>query len=144
MTSNTDIVVGANAERARSHNRQVVLGRIRAAERIGRAEIAAYEPSLNHPPAQALRLVPYLSPEEVRRLTAGCRGRHRERQQAGQALQHGDFDELIRLCESARPRGPEVRELEALARAERAAHPVADHRPNKRERRQIHRFKQNH
>ena len=40
MTSNTDIVVGANAERARSHNRQVVLGRIRAAERIGRAEIA--------------------------------------------------------------------------------------------------------
>ena len=40
MTSNTDIVVGANAERARSHNRQVVLGRIRSAERIGRAEIA--------------------------------------------------------------------------------------------------------
>jgi len=30
-------------------------------------------------PAQALRLVPYLSPGEVRRLTAGCRGRHRER-----------------------------------------------------------------
>ena len=30
-------------------------------------------------PAKALRLVPYLSPEEVRRLTAGCRGRHRER-----------------------------------------------------------------
>jgi len=30
-------------------------------------------------PAKALRLVPYLSPGEVRRLTAGCRGRHRER-----------------------------------------------------------------
>jgi len=30
-------------------------------------------------PAKALRLVPYLSPEEVRRLCAGCRGRHRER-----------------------------------------------------------------
>jgi integrase len=30
-------------------------------------------------PARALRLVPYLSPEEVSRLTAGCRGRHRER-----------------------------------------------------------------
>lgn len=30
-------------------------------------------------PARALGLVPYLSPEEVRRLTAGCRGRHRER-----------------------------------------------------------------
>jgi len=40
MISMTDIVVGANAERARSHNRQVVLGRIRAAGRIGRAEIA--------------------------------------------------------------------------------------------------------
>lgn len=35
----TDIV-GANAERARSHNRQVVLDRIRAAGEIGRAEIA--------------------------------------------------------------------------------------------------------
>jgi len=40
MISMTDIVVGANAERARSHNRQVVLGRIRAAGQIGRAEIA--------------------------------------------------------------------------------------------------------
>ena len=30
-------------------------------------------------PAKALRLVPYLSPEEVRRLCGGCRGRHRER-----------------------------------------------------------------
>jgi ribosome-associated heat shock protein Hsp15 len=34
--------------------------------------------------------------------------------------------------------------LNEQIRAERAAHPVADHRPNKRERRQIHRFKQNH
>ncbi|MEZ5766987.1 MAG: ROK family transcriptional regulator [Paracoccaceae bacterium] len=40
MRSRTDIVAGANAERARSHNRQVVLGRIRSAGRIGRAEIA--------------------------------------------------------------------------------------------------------
>ncbi|MEM6693929.1 MAG: ROK family transcriptional regulator [Pseudomonadota bacterium] len=32
--------VGANAERARSHNRQVVLERIRTAGKIGRAEIA--------------------------------------------------------------------------------------------------------
>lgn len=40
MFSKTDIVVGANAGRARSHNRQMVLGRIRAAGRIGRAEIA--------------------------------------------------------------------------------------------------------
>ena len=32
--------VGANAERARSHNRQMVLDRIRQAGRIGRAEIA--------------------------------------------------------------------------------------------------------
>ncbi len=40
MISRTDIVVGANAERARSHNRQVVLGRIRGAGQIGRAEIA--------------------------------------------------------------------------------------------------------
>jgi len=30
-------------------------------------------------PAKALRLVPYLSPEEVRRLCQGCWGRHRER-----------------------------------------------------------------
>lgn len=36
----TDIVVGANALRSRSHNRQVVLGHIRRAGRIGRAEIA--------------------------------------------------------------------------------------------------------
>ena len=34
--------------------------------------------------------------------------------------------------------------LNEQIRAERAAHPVPDHRPNKRERRQIHRFKQNH
>lgn len=32
--------------------------------------------------------------------------------------------------------------LNEQLRAERAAHPVSDHRPNKRERRQIHRFKQ--
>ncbi len=32
--------------------------------------------------------------------------------------------------------------LNEQIRAERAAHPVSDHRPNKRERRQIHRFKQ--
>jgi len=30
-------------------------------------------------PAKALRLVPYLTPEEVRRLCQGCQGRHRER-----------------------------------------------------------------
>lgn len=30
-------------------------------------------------PAKALRLVPYLSPEEIKRLGAGCQGRHRER-----------------------------------------------------------------
>jgi site-specific recombinase XerD len=30
-------------------------------------------------PAKALRLVPYLSPEEVRQLCQGCQGRHRER-----------------------------------------------------------------
>jgi integrase len=30
-------------------------------------------------PGRALRLVPYLSPEEVRRLCGGCRGRHQER-----------------------------------------------------------------
>lgn len=40
MIAMSDIVVGANAERARSHNRQVVLDRVRAAGRIGRAEIA--------------------------------------------------------------------------------------------------------
>ncbi|MEO0654826.1 MAG: ROK family transcriptional regulator [Pseudomonadota bacterium] len=33
-------IVGANAERSRSHNRQMVLGRIRAGGRMGRAEIA--------------------------------------------------------------------------------------------------------
>ncbi|MEM9249881.1 MAG: ROK family transcriptional regulator [Pseudomonadota bacterium] len=33
-------IVGANAERSRSHNRQVVLGRVRAAGQTGRAEIA--------------------------------------------------------------------------------------------------------
>lgn len=36
----TDITVGANALRSRSHNRQMVLGHIRKAGRIGRAEIA--------------------------------------------------------------------------------------------------------
>jgi integrase/recombinase XerD len=30
-------------------------------------------------PAQALRLVPYLTPAEITRLCQGCRGRHRER-----------------------------------------------------------------
>ena len=40
MTALTELVVGANAERSRSHNRQVVLGRVRAAGEIGRAEIA--------------------------------------------------------------------------------------------------------
>jgi predicted NBD/HSP70 family sugar kinase len=40
MTALTQMTVGANAERARSHNRQVVLGRVRSAGRIGRAEIA--------------------------------------------------------------------------------------------------------
>ena len=35
-------------------------------------------------------------------------------------------------------------QLNEQIRAERAAHPVPDHRPNKRERRQIHRFKQSH
>ena len=34
--------------------------------------------------------------------------------------------------------------LNEQIRAERAAHPMPDHRPNKRERRQIHRFKQSH
>ena len=33
-------------------------------------------------------------------------------------------------------------QLNEQIRAERASRPVADHRPNKRERRQIHRFKQ--
>ena len=30
-------------------------------------------------PARALRIVPYLTPDEVQQLCAGCRGRHRER-----------------------------------------------------------------
>jgi site-specific recombinase XerD len=30
-------------------------------------------------PARALRLVPYLTPEEVQQLCAGCMGRHRDR-----------------------------------------------------------------
>ncbi len=30
-------------------------------------------------PGRALRLVPYLTPEEIKRLCAGCQGRHRER-----------------------------------------------------------------
>ena len=40
MNAVNDYIVGANAGRSRGHNRQVVLGRIRAAEQIGRAEIA--------------------------------------------------------------------------------------------------------
>ncbi|MEO1155569.1 MAG: sugar kinase, partial [Pseudomonadota bacterium] len=40
MIATKDIVVGANAGRARSHNRQVVLDRVRMAGRVGRAEIA--------------------------------------------------------------------------------------------------------
>ncbi len=40
MIAMTDIIVGANAERSRSHNRQVVLGRVRSAGETGRAEIA--------------------------------------------------------------------------------------------------------
>lgn len=40
MNSRTNIVVGANPERTRNHNRQMVLGRIRDAGQIGRAEIA--------------------------------------------------------------------------------------------------------
>lgn len=39
MTS-AEHTIGANAERARSHNRQMVLDRVRQAGRIGRAEIA--------------------------------------------------------------------------------------------------------
>ena len=35
-----DIVVGANAERSRDHNRRMVLGRVRKAGQIGRADIA--------------------------------------------------------------------------------------------------------
>ena len=40
MNAVNEHIVGANAGRSRGHNRQVVLGRIRAAEQIGRAEIA--------------------------------------------------------------------------------------------------------
>ena len=40
MTALSEIFVGANAERSRSHNRQMVLGRVRAAGEVGRAEIA--------------------------------------------------------------------------------------------------------
>ena len=40
MFAPDDIVVGANAERSRNHNRQMVLGRVRSAGQIGRAEIA--------------------------------------------------------------------------------------------------------
>lgn len=40
MSILSDSIVGANAGRSRGHNRQVVLGRIRNADRIGRAEIA--------------------------------------------------------------------------------------------------------
>ena len=40
MSATTDIIMGANAERSRSHNRRMVLGQVRMAGRIGRAEIA--------------------------------------------------------------------------------------------------------
>ena len=40
MIALSDSIVGANAGRSRGHNRQVVLGRIRSADRIGRADIA--------------------------------------------------------------------------------------------------------
>lgn len=40
MIALTDVLIGANAGRSRGHNRQVVLGRIRSAGRMGRAEIA--------------------------------------------------------------------------------------------------------
>lgn len=40
MGAMSDTAVGANAERSRRHNRQVLLGQVRAAGRIGRAEIA--------------------------------------------------------------------------------------------------------
>ena len=47
-------------------------------------------------PAQALRLVPYLSPQEVRRLTAGCRGRHRERAAPLSALKAAGYDSYLK------------------------------------------------
>ena len=40
MNTATDNPVGANAERSRNHNKQMVLSQIRSAGRIGRAEIA--------------------------------------------------------------------------------------------------------
>ncbi|MEP2531426.1 ROK family transcriptional regulator [Shimia sp.] len=40
MITQSDSIVGANAGRSRGHNRQVVLGRIQNAVKIGRAEIA--------------------------------------------------------------------------------------------------------
>ncbi len=40
MSSRVQQIVGANALRSRSHNRQVVLGQVRAAGEIGRADIA--------------------------------------------------------------------------------------------------------
>lgn len=40
MESRTFTVIGANAERTRTHNRQLVLGEVRRAGRIGRARIA--------------------------------------------------------------------------------------------------------
>ncbi len=40
MIAISDITVGANAGRSRSHNRKLVLGRVRSAGPIGRAEIA--------------------------------------------------------------------------------------------------------
>lgn len=40
MAALSEIIVGANAERSRSHNRRMVLGRVRAAGKIGRADIA--------------------------------------------------------------------------------------------------------
>ncbi len=40
MVSSNDLQKGTNAERSRSHNRRVVLGRVRSAGEVGRAEIA--------------------------------------------------------------------------------------------------------
>ncbi|WP_226780421.1 ROK family transcriptional regulator [Oceaniglobus trochenteri] len=40
MVVRLDQIVGANAERSRSHNRQLVLGHVRRAGQVGRAEIA--------------------------------------------------------------------------------------------------------
>jgi len=40
MLSGLEQIIGANAERSRSHNRQLVLGQVRRAGHLGRAEIA--------------------------------------------------------------------------------------------------------